>query len=84
MRTLLTNLLPPQSLDSASSPSTAPSAKIARTYRETAVFASPDNLLEVGVDGTAIAAPSLSPAKEQGAVLERGLVGRARNRRSDS
>lgn len=83
MRTLLTNLFPPQSVV-GQNPSSDLSAKNSRTFPEKPVFASEDeDLLEVGVDETAMAAPSLSPAKERGAGLARGLAIPARNHRSN-
>lgn len=75
MRTLLTNLIPPQcpAQSAAAKPAQA-SAKLTRTFSQTPVFSSEEDLLEVEVDGTANAAPSVSPAREAGAPLARGTV----------
>ena len=78
MRTLLTDLFPPQSVNEQTfSPRTEPSQSVGnalRIFSPTAVLASVDDLLEVGVDGTAIAAPGALAADEAAPALERGLA----------
>jgi hypothetical protein len=72
MRTLLTDPFPPQfANDHAFSPHAEPSP---RTFSEAAVLASVDDLLEVGVDGTATAAPGASAAEETAGTLDRGVA----------
>ena len=72
MRTLLTDPFPPQFADdsvSSTDEETSP-----RIFSETAVLASVGNLLEVGADGTAIAAPGASAVEKTAAAFERGVV----------
>ena len=68
MRTLLTDSFPPQSsndpgFSSKTEPVAAPARKVARTFRSGAVLASERDLMEVGVDGTAMAMPGALPAE---------------------
>ncbi|HEY2083283.1 MAG TPA: hypothetical protein VGI88_10895 [Verrucomicrobiae bacterium] len=78
MRTLLTDLFPPQSVNEQTFfPRAEPSQSVgnaSRTFSPTAVLASVDDLLEVGVDGTAIAAPGALAAEEAAPALERGVA----------
>lgn len=65
MRTLLTDILPPQH---------AEPKKMARTFSQPAVLTSETHLTEVGVVGTVIATPSEGPVQGAGATLERGVA----------
>jgi hypothetical protein len=78
MRTLLTDIFPPQSVNEQTfSPREEPSQSpgdASRTFSPTAVLTSMDDLLEVGVDGTAIATPGALAAEQAAPALERGVV----------
>lgn len=79
MRTFLNESFPPQCVDkrTVSSPAEGlPEAAVQneRTFLQTAVLASVDDLVEVGVGGTVIAAPSALHAKEAIAALGRGVA----------
>jgi hypothetical protein len=68
MRTLLTDSFPPQGMDEPGfsvelEPPAEPAAKAARTFPSAAVLASEKDLMEVGVDGTAMATPGASSAE---------------------
>jgi hypothetical protein len=68
MRTLLTDLFPPQYRNQQTVPggaegSAKPAARKARIFPQTAVLLSVDDLVEVGVDGTVIATPGALAAK---------------------
>jgi len=68
MRTLLTDSFPPQSMNEPGfsaerEPAAALPVKVARTFRPAAVLASERDLMEVGVDGTAMATPGALPAE---------------------
>jgi hypothetical protein len=72
MRTLLTDPFPPKfASDQAFS---AHVEQLPRTFSEATVLASVDDLWEVGVDGTATAAPNASAAEETAATFERGVA----------
>ena len=68
MRTLLTDSFPPQCMDEqtvshGADAAVEPTGKMARTFPQSAVLISVDDLVEVGVDGTVIATPSALPAE---------------------
>ena len=65
MRTLLTDILPPQGGEPQ---------QMARTFSQSVVLVSDTHLMEVGVVGTVIAAPSDGPLRGAGATLERGVA----------
>ncbi|HWD92065.1 MAG TPA: hypothetical protein VG938_06920 [Verrucomicrobiae bacterium] len=81
MRTLLTDSFPPQFADDRAFSAGAEVSQ--RTFSEEAVLIRVDDLLEVGADGTATAAPDASAAEETAGTLERGVAISASSCRGD-
>ena len=73
MRTLLNESLPPHVAGERTVSPCEPATSTHRTFSQNAVLVNLDNLVEVGLDGTVIAAPGAG-AEQGGPALERGMT----------
>jgi hypothetical protein len=74
MRTLLDESLPPNCMDEQNFSPPQPETQEARTFPQTAVLATLDDLVEVGVGRTVIVTPGVSSARQANDTLERDMA----------